>query len=300
VRADLPGKGRGACALCGTVERSRLFEKDGYPIARCLSCGLIQVDAELSRDELERIYGEEYFTDDELFHDYVAERSIRLESGAARARTLAGIVSEGRLLDVGCAAGFFLEGASRHYDVTGAEMSPFASEYARSEFGLRVLTGDVTEVGLEGERFDVVTMWNTIEHLADPLAAARAIAALARPGGLLVLSTGDATGPLARRGLREWNLMTPPYHLFFFSPRTIDLLLAKTGFRLRRIVYDGAVAMGGPLASRRARRAASVVGLGNVMTVYASRASSPLGGPSRLRRLAARYRPLSRALPGRP
>jgi len=269
-----------------------LLDKDGYPIARCRSCGLVQVDVELGRDELEAIYGEEFFTEEELFHDYVAQRDVRLESGTSLAGVLARLVPGGRLLDVGSAAGFFLEAASRHYDVTGVEFSPFAAEHTRREFGQRVLTGDVSEVGLEGEQFDVVTMWATIEHMADPLAAVRTVASLTRPGGLFVLSTGDVTGPLARLDLHGWNLMLPPYHLFFFSPRTIDLLLRKAGFRLRRITYDGVVATSGPLASHRARHLATLVGLGNVMTVYASRDDRPLPPPSPPQRLAARYRPL--------
>jgi hypothetical protein len=250
-----------ACALCGAAARTRLFDKDGYPIARCRSCGLVQVDVELGREELEKIYGEDYFTEEELLHDYVAEREIRLESGARVAHALTKVVPGGRLLDVGAAAGFFLEPASRHYDVTGVEISPFASEYARREFGLRVLPGDLT-----------------------------------RPGGVLVMSTGDVSGPLARRDLEGWNLMLPPYHLYFFSPRTIDLLLAEAGFELRRIVYDGIVAERGRLRSRLAQRAATLLGTGNVMTVYATRADRPPRRLARLRRLAARYVPLAIAL----
>jgi SAM-dependent methyltransferase len=288
----VPPTKRDRCAICGATERRHLFDKDGYPVARCSACGLVQVDVELGRDELERIYGEEFFTEEELFHDYVAERDIRVASAARFVDVISGLVSRGRLLDVGSAAGFFLEAASRHYDVTGVEFSPFAADYARREFGHRVLTGDVTEVGLDGEQFDVVTMWATIEHMADPLASVSAVASLTRPGGLFVLSTGDVTGPLARLDLRDWNLMFPPYHLFFFSPRTIELMLAKTGFRLRRIIYDGVVATRGPLATTPGRWLATLLGLGNVMTVYASREPSR---PSPLRRIDARYRPLGLA-----
>ncbi len=289
---------RSQCALCaGALEP--LFDKAGYAICRCRSCGLVQVGAAPTRDELEQIYGEEYFSS-EVFHDYVAERDVRVEAGRAAAGTLAQLVPAGRLLDVGCAAGFFLEAASAHYEVTGVELSPFASSYARETLGLRVFTGDVTEGMLDGEQFDVVTVWNTIEHMADPLAALAAIARLTRPGALLTLSTGDVTGPLARLGLRNWNLMEPPYHLFFFSPKTIDLLLGKAGFELRRIVYDGVVAARGPLASEAGRLAAAVAGVGNVMTVYALRTTAVGTASSVAGRLAARYRPLRlvRSSPG--
>ena len=282
-------RSRETCALCGSAERQGLFDIDGYPIARCRSCTLVQVDVDPERRELEQIYDEDYFRS-EVFHDYIGEREVRVAAAAEATQTLARMVPDGRLLDVGCAAGFFLEAASRVYDVTGIELSAFASEYARRELGLRVITGDVTDGALAGEHFDVITLWNTVEHVTDPLEALEAVARLSRPGSLLVLSTGDVSGPLARRNLREWNLMSPPYHLFFFSPRTSELLLAKTGFQLRRIVYDGVVATDGLLARSAARRIATVAGVGNVMTVYAVRGeSAPASAP---RRLAARYRPL--------
>ena len=85
--------------------------------------------------------------------------------------------------------------------------------------------------------------------------------------------------------------MLPPYHLFFFSPKTIELLFAKAGFRLRRIIYDGVVATRGPLASGGALMS-TLLGLGNVMTVYANRTTASRTGSSVARRLAARYRPL--------
>jgi len=280
---------RETCALCGSSKRQVLFDVEGYPIAHCLACTLLQVDVDLDRRALEQIYDEDYFRGD-VFHDYLGEREVRVAAAAEATQSLARLVPGGRLLDVGCAAGFFLEAASRVYDGTGIELSPFASEYARRELGLRVITGDVTDGALAGEHFDVITLWNTVEHVSDPVEALKAVARLSRPGSLLVLSTGDVTGPLARRNLREWNLMTPPYHLFFFSPRTIELLLAKTGFQLRRVVYDGVVATEGLLAHWAARRVATTAGVGNVMTVYAVRGeSSPA---SARRRLAARYRPL--------
>ena len=96
--------------------------------------------------------------------------------------------------------------------------------------------------------------------------------------------------------------MSPPFHLFFFSPTTIDRLLAMAGFRMRRIVYDGVVTTTGPLASPRGRRVAALAGAGNVMTVYAQRTHAAIEAPSRLRRVTARYRPLGlvRGAWGRP
>jgi 2-polyprenyl-3-methyl-5-hydroxy-6-metoxy-1,4-benzoquinol methylase len=284
---DLPP--RVACPLCAERTRTRLFEKHGCPVARCPSCHLVYVDAEFGREDVEGLYGEDYYTGD-AFHDYLGERAERVAGGRLHAGVLAGVQPGGRLLDVGCAAGFFLEAASAWYDVTGIEVSAFAADYARRELGHRVHTGDIVDVDLGGELFDVVTLWNTIEHVFDPVRVLGEVARHTRPGGLLVLSTGDVSGPLARRDLPGWNLMTPPEHLFFFSPRTIARLLQGAGFEARRFTFDGIVAERGPASRPLARSVAVVAGLGNVMTVYARRI--PVRRASAIRRLASRYRPL--------
>ncbi len=135
-----------------------------------------------------------------------------------------------------------------------------------------MLTGELAEAGLGDGEFDVVTMWDVIEHLRDPRAALAEVARVTRAGGLLVLTTGDVDGPLARRDLEHWDLMHPPGHLTFFSQRTLELLLNRSGFEVERIVADGRVSHRPALAGARAQAAAGVLGFGNVMTLHARRA----------------------------
>jgi 2-polyprenyl-3-methyl-5-hydroxy-6-metoxy-1,4-benzoquinol methylase len=283
VRAEGPKSG---CPLCGEARRAHLFAKDGYPIVRCSRCGLVFVDAEISTAELESRYGEQYYTGG-VFHDYIGERAERIASARVHCDLLAQLEPRGRLLDVGCAAGFFLEAAATRWEVTGVEFSPYAADFARRTLGHRVLTGDIAGVDLDGAPFDVVTLWNTIEHMSDPVKAIAHVAKVVAPGGLVVITTGNVSGPMARRSLQEWDLMVPPEHLFFFSPETLTTLLHDAGLRVRRIVQDGIVAHDGLLARPAARTVASALGLGNVMTVYARRPvdSRVAVGDSVLRRL---------------
>lgn len=277
-----PPPARAACPLCGATDRTPLFEKDGWPIARCTTCTLVYVDAALDRAALDAIYGESYYQGD-VFADYLAERDVRVESARGRVEQLARLVPDGSLLDVGCAAGFFLHAASTRYDATGVEISEFASRYAREELGQRVHTGEIFDAPLADDAFDVVTGWDVIEHVGDPAAVLAEVARVTRPGGLLVLTTGDVDGPLARRDLEHWNLMTPPAHLLFFSPRTIERLLRGAGFELDRLLADGIVSSRPRLNHPLARSAAGALGLGNVMTVLARRTTAPRRRPVRAR-----------------
>lgn len=273
---------RAGCPLCGAAERERLFTHDGWPIARCPGCSLVYVDAAVDREALEAIYGRDYYQGD-VFADYLGEREIRVESARGRVAQIARVAPGGTLLDVGCAAGFFLHAAAERYEVTGVEVSAFASAYAREEFGQRVFTGEIFDAPLADAEFDVVTMWDVIEHLADPAAVMAEVARVTRPGGLVVLTTGDVRGPLAARGLERWNLMTPPAHLSFFSPGTLERLLNAAGFELERLLADGIVSPRPRLSGPLVRAAAGALGIGNVMTVYARRADDARPHPLRSR-----------------
>jgi SAM-dependent methyltransferase len=275
-----------ACPVCGAAQRESLFVKDGWPVARCSHCTMVYVDAVLNRAALGRIYDRDYYQGD-VFADYLGEREVRRASGRARARALASLVPAGRLLDLGCAAGFFLSAASEFYDVTGVEVSAFAADHAREAFGLRVFTGEIFDARLADDEFDVVTMWDVIEHLTDPGGVLREVARVTRPEGLLVLTTGDIQSRLAVRDLERWDLMSPPAHLLFFSARTLERLLNQTGFEIERIMADGRISQRPRLSGARVKSVVGSLGVGNVITVFARRRPQP------------RPRALRARLPGR-
>ena len=256
--------------------------KDSWPVVRCSGCTLVYVDATLDRAALEDLYGRDYY-EGAVFDDYLGERELRLASARGRVRQLMSVAPSGRLLDVGCAAGYFLHAASERYDVTGVEVSAFAAAYARREFGAHVFTGEIFDAPLEDDQFDLVTMWDVLEHVTDPGRVLGEIARVTRPDGLLVITTGNVDGPLARRDLEGWNLMTPPAHLTFFSPRTIEPLLVRSGFQVERLVADGFVSTRPRLVHSRVRAVIGTLGVGNVMTVFARRVDDP-----QPRRLVAR------------
>ena len=131
--------------------------------------------------------------------------------------------------------------------------------------------GEIFDAPLVDEEFDVVTMWDVLEHVRDPRATLDEVARVTRTGGFLVLSTGNVEGPLARRDLEHWDLMFPPGHLTFFSPQSLEPLLNRAGFELDRIVGDGRVSRRAGLTRPYSVAAAGAIGLGNVITVTARR-----------------------------
>jgi 2-polyprenyl-3-methyl-5-hydroxy-6-metoxy-1,4-benzoquinol methylase len=141
------------------------------------------------------------------------------------------------VLDVGCSTGLFLARAAQAgYEARGVEFSAESARYARTAFGLEVAEGDI-RAAPEGP-WDVLTMFDVIEHVPDPSSDIRAAADLLSPGGLFLLSTPDIDGLFPRLSyltalrLDYWPHPEPPYHLYQFSKRTMKAVLEANGFEV--------------------------------------------------------------------
>jgi SAM-dependent methyltransferase len=223
------------CPACGSRERPQpKYRKSGYQILKCTACGLGSTDLDDSFDPT-TIYVRDYFQGNQTdgYADYLgSEFVLRKEFRSVVNNLLRQGRTSGRLFEIGCAYGFFLLEAQKHFDVHGVEVSADAAAHCRSH-GLDVDTGMVSDECMARRGpLDVVVMLDVIEHLRDPLGALQIIGRNLNQGGHIVLSTGDWDSPLSRLMGSAWRLMTPPQHLFFFSERTIEALLSRAGFRV--------------------------------------------------------------------
>jgi SAM-dependent methyltransferase len=221
------------------LDHVTLFVKKRFPILRCSECQLVSTRTAAGFDA-RAIYTARYFEggSPDSYVDYEgSERVLRADF-----RRLVDVIRrakpQGRLLEIGCAYGFFLDEAAAYYDVHGVEVCHAAALRCRAK-GHRVFEGHVSDVGLPDKSLDVAVLLDCIEHLTDPVATLRTVHRLLKPGGFLIMTTGNVASPLARLTGRWWRLMTPPQHLFFFSPPTVRLLLDKTGFEGVAISHPG-------------------------------------------------------------
>jgi 2-polyprenyl-3-methyl-5-hydroxy-6-metoxy-1,4-benzoquinol methylase len=135
----------------------------------------------------------------------------------------------GRLLDVGCSVGVFLELArDSGWEVEGVEASEWSAARAR-EGGFRIHNELFEQVDLREQSFDVLCFWDVLEHVPSPRAALGKAHRLLRPGGLLVVSTPDITSLSARALGRRWWFVERD-HIFYYSPATLAELLRRAGF----------------------------------------------------------------------
>jgi SAM-dependent methyltransferase len=230
-----------ACNACNTAGPQPLFERDGFHIVQCGACGLVYVGEDPAAIDFRALYDESYYTGGQngAFADYVGQAAGRRAAARRRLWTLRRLKARGRLLDVGCAAGFFLAEAARHFDVRGVEPSTFAATFAREKLSLDVFNGTLHDAALPGASFDLITLWDVIEHVPDPAALLLEIRRLLAPGGRVVLTTGDIGSDYAKSRGAHWHLLTPPWHLYFFSRATLATLVGRAGLDVENIAARG-------------------------------------------------------------
>jgi SAM-dependent methyltransferase len=217
-------------------------------IARCALCGVVCSNPRPDESELLRLYG-----DGTLLHESGENEVTRkiefpdwkLKEHAQILRSLASLgVIRGKLLDVGCLWGSFLDSARQGgFQVTGIEPYGPAAAYARNVLKLDVSCGSVNTVALPASSFDVVTILDVIEHLREPVEELRSVFQLLKPKGVLVVVTPNVDSlpvrilGLKRRMFRQaWCPIDDlPWHLWGFTPRTIASAVIRAGYQIERV-----------------------------------------------------------------
>jgi 2-polyprenyl-3-methyl-5-hydroxy-6-metoxy-1,4-benzoquinol methylase len=166
------------------------------------------------------------------YKKYAEARDLKIATARPRVAAVKSQASGRRLLDVGCATGFFLEAAAAEgFVVHGVEFSNVAISLAREDIRANIICGDVKSLVKQGiDKFDVVTAFDIIEHVQDPVQFLEDIRKILVPGGLVALSTPD-TGHFLRYLMgSKWPMLQPMQHTVLFSRRSIAALFERCGF----------------------------------------------------------------------
>jgi 2-polyprenyl-3-methyl-5-hydroxy-6-metoxy-1,4-benzoquinol methylase len=259
------------CPVCGATDDRTLHERadpgsgefaaemttDVYAsygrIARCRRCGMAYRNP---RETDEHVLSAYAALEDE---DYLAERECRGMNALLSLKAVKRHVAQGRLLEIGCSTGFFLNAARLEFDCHGVEPSAWAARIARERFGLEVHTGPFETCHTAPASFDVVVLIDVLEHVLDPRALLARTASLLRPGGICYLVTPDISS-LSARVLRRYWWGLRPAHLTYFAPPTLTRLLDETGLSVREIRSFGRIFTYGYWLSRLSAYPAAVRG----------------------------------------
>ena len=229
------------CHLCGSPRSRRVLAKFGLIIVKCRRCGLVYVNPRLTEREVMKRYTAGYFFD-EYLPSLAASRTgydpavIRdhYTTFVELSRVFAGPGK--KLLDIGSGAGFFLKAVEGiGWQAEGVELSETAAAYAKDVVHVRTWAGKIEETNLPSDEYGLVTMLDILEHLFDPIAVLREVHRVLKPGGALIVLTPDFNSLSRRVYGRQWAVLTPAEHLFYFTEKTLGRMLEEAGFRVQGI-----------------------------------------------------------------
>ncbi|MCB2156368.1 class I SAM-dependent methyltransferase [bacterium] len=230
-----------ACPSCASEKWRPAFRLRGLQIWRCGKCRLLAYNPEghkaASPDEFAGLDLDTYFE---------AMAPIRRESSRRLLEQIEQHIAPGKILDIGCSFGWFLDEARRRgWETFGIEPSDIAVRQA-IEAGHDVLHGTFPEQQHADQKFDAVIMMDVLEHLPHGVEVLAQIRRILRPGGLLILKVPNREGIIYRTArvahvlsagmldLPSWRLwqMDFPYpHTWYFDPRTLRRTVRRAGFQ---------------------------------------------------------------------
>jgi SAM-dependent methyltransferase len=233
------------CELCGSSRRRSLFTtKDRlkisealFQIVQCEGCGAWRTLPEMSETELEKFYPEDYWGG-EPTEDWIRSSQADKTEFIDDCR-----LSGGRLLDVGCGAGFFLRALGKaQWQAYGVELGDEAAKSAIQVFGMdKIYKGTLLKANYAEGFFDVVTFWSALEHTNEPRANLLEARRILKPGGSLIVQLPNASSYQARYFKGDWFSLDAPRHRFHFSLPALQKVLQETGFAIYRSTFHSSM-----------------------------------------------------------
>lgn len=237
------------CKCCNGDDHILLFEgKDRlhrmagkFTLNTCTNCGVVAVYPQLTNSEIEKYYPDDYISyPPPITNEKNWLRKKDRQYGVAKRRKIIEKYThrkQGRILDVGCATGIFLNEMRTHgWDAYGIEPSGFASEIAVNQLGLNVFNGYLDEASFGDHFFDVITLWDVFEHLQEPVETLKTIKRILKPDGSLVITMPNTNSWERKIFKRFWAGWDVPRHYHIFSPKSIETLLNIHGLHIEHLL----------------------------------------------------------------
>lgn len=221
-----------SCPICNSPAE-RLYKKDGFDVAQCSQCKTLFIENPPS--DTSYIYDESYFFGSERgggYGSYDEEKETMRTTFEKCLDLISKYRTGGALFDVGAATGYFLALAkNRGFSVSGIDISASAAHEAKKK-GIEVEVGTLETVRHSPTSFDVVTMFDVLEHVSHPDSLMRQAANMLKQGGIVMGCTPDSMSVNARLMGKHWHMLFPPEHLVLLNDRSLRLLLAQQEFQM--------------------------------------------------------------------
>lgn len=223
-----------ACPACKLSEIKFYGCKKGHDFWRCNNCDMVFIWP--IPINLNDIYSKDYFVNSSKngnfgYTNYDSDKESMRSVFEKILTDLEGKTNDRRLFDVGAATGYFLDLAKkRGWFTAGTEISAYAAQIA-NERGHQVCCLDLDQLTVDS-KFNVVTMWDVLEHVSRPREYITKAGEILNEGGLLAINTINRSSLVARVMRLNWHLVVPPEHLNYFSQKSLRLMLEQNDFEI--------------------------------------------------------------------
>lgn len=233
------------CNLCGSADSKMLFAapervytaKTAFNYMKCKNCGLVYLNPRPTHDSMKKYFFEDIGRFNTLGLGKLVQEIYRLYYRFERPAYLK---EKGKMLDVGAGIGRLMEVyKKRGWEVSGVDISMDACTYAKETWGVDIYNGYLKEAEFNDSYFDLVCLWQFIEHCDDPLSSLREAYRILRPGGILemgeVVNVDSFEFKLFKQGC---IYIAAPFHFYLYSEPVIIEMVKKAGFRILKKRYD--------------------------------------------------------------
>ncbi|MGH7275115.1 MAG: class I SAM-dependent methyltransferase [Nitrospiria bacterium] len=215
------------CPVCESHDPINLFQVNGHRYVRCIKCKLIFLNRDINSEDAHVVYRTDAYQQLQTHHSLYFREAIFKRS----LDEIEGVQNPGRVLDVGCGDGMFLNLAEKHgWETYGVEISPTAYEHAKTVLQGTVIRGDLRQGHFPDSFFDVVTVYNVLDHLHSPLDELLEIYRILKASGLLVLRVPNAQFHVNLLRILRFLESQLVFHLYCFTLKTIKHLLEVAGY----------------------------------------------------------------------
>lgn len=227
------------CVICKSSKNKVTFNEEGVNVFRCLRCGHVYSQHNQSQN-----YDGYFYRNISSYNNFWWDEAHRKMYDDFFNRYILG--RNGCLLDVGCGLGFFIKRISSYkgWDVKGCEISQTAVEFAKNKLSLNnIRQGRVEELNYPPNYFDIITMWDVLEHIPDPDCLLRCLRVVLKDDGIFFIHTPNINIQLPKARIKKFfwknhhHFLEAKDHINIYSPRTIKMLLEKYGFKNFNFVH---------------------------------------------------------------
>lgn len=222
------------CYICSSADSYLYFQQDKWQVVACRDCGHAVTTPVPSDEDLALLYNKKYFDSHYQSMELGSsafKKKIKDESGKLK-KFIVRHKSGGELLDIGCGRGYFLKASAAKFNPTGFDVSQENATFIRDTLLINLEVSDWDQISFDEQRFDVITLWHSLEHFKNPKFSLKKAITWLKDDGIVVINVPMHNSIDCFFGKENWPNWDVPFHLHHFSKESLRLMAAELGLKI--------------------------------------------------------------------